>query len=402
MRWDNAKKLRRVRSEARGVAGRLQAKVGVRPQVPHRDWAGDTQLAPGCGDSGRRVGQVEQGDRVAAVMVISEPDLLLCGLRYRECGMAGLVDGDRLGVGEQRQVERVELGQVGAQQQRRGLNGPQSQHGLPLVPGEAVGSPVADLNGVQVVPVAGTGKRHPLGHVSEPQGHAHSEVSQAGAVAVAFNVSGDAPTVAVALPGGRIGEAERVRQFQVHGTASSQDRLVPMFDVDPVICSDDTAAWADKVHLNVVDTPRREYIRLRLYVGGRTRLGVVDSRGAVIRGVAGQAGVGDIADVVRGPLDRRVRGHRGGRDAGYQVDAKLQAKRVHVLGDRGDAVRELLRVPGHPAVLIDAAVPFGVDVDVLVTILLQIVMQSQGLRLNGGRTDAPAQRTPTAPSHGWA
>ena len=81
-------------------------------------------------------------------------------------------------------------------------------------------------------------------------------------MAVALNVSGDAPTVAVALPGGRIGEAERVGQFQVHGTTSSQDCLVPMFDVDPVICSDDAAAWADKVHLNVVDTPRREYIRL--------------------------------------------------------------------------------------------------------------------------------------------
>ena len=79
--------------------------------------------------------------------------------------------------------------------------------------------------------------------------------------------------------------------------------------------------------------------------------------------------------MVWGPLDRRVRGHRGGRDARYQVDAKLQAERVHVLGDRGDAVRELLRVPGHPAVFIDAAVPFGVDVDVLVAILLEIVVQ---------------------------
>ena len=166
-----------MRGEASGVAGRLQAKVGVRPQVPRRDRAGDIQLAPGCGDGGRRVGQVEQGDRVAAVMVVGEPDLLLRGLRHRECGVAGLVDGDHLGVGEQRQVERVELGQVGAQQQRRRLDGPQGQHGLPLVRGEAVGSPVADLNGVQVVPVAGTSKRHPLGHVGETQGHAHSEVS---------------------------------------------------------------------------------------------------------------------------------------------------------------------------------------------------------------------------------
>jgi len=49
-------------------------------------------------------------------------------------------------------------------------------------------------------------------------------------------------TVAVALLSSYVSKAKQVGQFQVYRTPISQDRLMLMFDVDLVICSDDTTA----------------------------------------------------------------------------------------------------------------------------------------------------------------
>jgi hypothetical protein len=47
----------------------------VSPQVTGRDGAGDTEILPGHGDCGSHVSQVKQGNSIAAVVVVSEPDL---------------------------------------------------------------------------------------------------------------------------------------------------------------------------------------------------------------------------------------------------------------------------------------------------------------------------------------
>lgn len=93
---------------------------------------------------------------------------------------------------------------------------------------------------------------------------------------IALDVSVNTPTIAIALPGRRIGEPERVGKLQVHKATSILDGLVPVLDVDSIISGDATTARTNKVHIDVVNTPRREHIRLRLSIRIRAWLCVVN------------------------------------------------------------------------------------------------------------------------------
>ena len=86
---------------------------------------------------------------------------------------------------------------------------------------------------------------------------------------------------------------------------------------------------------------------------------------------------------------------------GVLVDAELQAERVHVTGDGGDAVGELGRIGDQIA----AGVPAGrhpavVDVDVLVPGRLQaVVVHGQRGLLDQLLADVTAVGVPVVPAH---
>jgi hypothetical protein len=108
-------------------------------------------------------------------------------------------------------------------------------------------------------------------------------------------------------------------------------------------------------------------------------------------------GVGVLVPVTAGePAALRAR-----RGAGVLVDAELEAERMHVVGDRLDAVRELGRV-GHQ-VAAEVAVRLGpavVDVHVLVAGRLHAIgHHGLGGLLDQLRADVAAERVPVVPAH---
>ena len=182
--------------------------------------------------------EVEEGEDGGAVRVEDDPGLagaIAQALNvHGSCGNAGLVDGDEVAVGDEGEVVRVHVGEVGTEVERRAGDGPQNEHGLALCGGDAVLCGVAQFEGVKVVPAAGFGVGNPGADVGEavddsgPLGQVALDggVSTA-AAGVALDVVFDPPSVGVGAPERGLVDGELVGEFEPDRTPGVDDGGVP-------------------------------------------------------------------------------------------------------------------------------------------------------------------------------
>src|SRR6202034_3940652 len=181
-----------------------------------------------------------------------------------------------------------------------GGQGPQAHLGLPLVRGQPVVAPVADLQRVVVVERAATAVWLPRGDLVEPGLHVgpvgERVAGPAGLAAVALDVTAGAPPVGVLGPGRGVGDGQAVGQLKVNRATGLRQRGGPGLHVRDV-------ERADAVELDVVHAPRGELVGPGVDERLRPGLAVVDALHAAAVVVVLVHAVGDLIGGVGGALD---------------------------------------------------------------------------------------------------
>ena len=174
----------------------------------------------------------------------------------------------------------------------------------------------------------------------------------------------------------------------------------------------------DVVHLHVVHAPRREQLEDGVVVLLRARPRHVDAEHVRVPRTDALL-VGDLIGAIRGALDGERRAHRLPWNAAHQVEAELQPQRVHVVGERLEAVATSgRREPVHrwcqpselvhrqrrvSAVAVAACfrlVPLDVDDEVLPAVRLELRRHEGGLFAGLRFGDRRAEAVPAVPAHG--
>ena len=212
------------RDDAGGLRGRL------RPQVVHRVVGSGRKAERGRGraDGLRRATGVEQRHHDRAVRLGLCEDLLVVAVVDAGRVDCVLVDGQHALVLQQGQVGRVQIGQIGAEDERRCAHRPQAHLRLALVDRQPVVRAVADLDRVVVIEAARAAVRLPGRHRVESSGDAGPGGQRiAGPVraAVALDISAGAPAVGQLLPGRRRTDGQAVGQLQVDRPPAVVQRL---------------------------------------------------------------------------------------------------------------------------------------------------------------------------------
>ena len=269
-----------------------------------------------------------------------------------------------LAVGQQAFGKFVQLGQLGPQHERRAEQAPQAHQRALFVAGQGGGALCAetasDAPQRQHVAVRESpGRDMVLPELAAVEHRAHI-------LPFVPQVVGDAPHVGVLRIVPRLLDQRRARRKRQHDVPPAvQDRVVQVLDLGAAAVGRVRVhvGVGDVVALDEIDAPRR--IHGDQVVVIRLRPGVPGAHAVHVGVPAADAGrVGQVGGRVGRAVHGQAAVRRRARDAAHDVDAELEAKAVHIVGQRAEAPapgrgREARRVRLKAAVLVHGVVAEG-------------------------------------------